>query len=261
MPGFTLDEIPHSLAPLLPADGVLETAPQGMTSDVVFVTGARASVVVKRCTRAIYLDWLRNEHLTLRAIAGLGLRVPAALGYAEVSTGAGSVAWLVMTRLPGRSVWGVLLDSPPGARTPLLRKLGEAMRRIHAAPIPVAFAERPDWTARMLAQAERNLGWCDGTPEMLAELRRTTPAPAAKRLVHGDFALDNVLIDDAGNLRVIDWACGDAGDPRIDIALALQTKPETELTEPELLAFCEGYDAPAPDAATRRWFEQLYDFF
>ena len=261
MPSFTLDEIPRSLAPLLPADGVLETGPQGMTSDVAFVTGARASVVVKRCTRAIYLDWLRNEDLCLRAIAGLGLPVPAALGYTEVSTAAGAVAWLVMTRLPGRPVWGVLLESSSGARAPLLRKLGEAMRSIHAAPIPEAFAERPDWTARMLAQAERNLGWCDGTPELLAELRRTTPAPVPKRLVHGDFALDNVLIDDAGNLSVIDWACGDAGDPRIDVALALQTKPETELSDDELRAFYAGYDGPAVDAGTRRWFEELYDFF
>jgi aminoglycoside phosphotransferase (APT) family kinase protein len=261
MPSITLDEIPRSLAALLPADGCLEVAPQGQTSDVAFVTGARGSVVVKRCARAIYLDWLRNEQLALSAIAGLGLRVPAALGYAEVSTDAGPVGWLVMSRLPGRSVWRVLLDTPPGARAELLRKLGEALRRIHAAPIPRAFAERPDWTARMLAQAERNLAWCDGTPEMLAELRRTIPSPAANRLIHGDCALDNVLIDDAGDLSVIDWACGDAGDPCIDIALALQTKPETELTADELRAFYESYGGPAVDADTRRWFEELYDFF
>ena len=102
---------------------------------------------------------------------------------------------------------------------------------------------------------------CEACRHKLAELRRTTPAPAAMRLVHGDFALDNVLIDDAGNLSVIDWACGDAGDPRIDVALALQTQPETELTADELRAFYEGYGGPAVDAGTRRWFEQLYDFF
>jgi len=261
MTQFTLDDIPASLEPLLPADGKLEASPQGQTSDVAFVTGARESVVVKRCARAIYLEWLRNEHIMLRAIAGLGLPVPAALGYAEVAGASGPVGWLVMSRRAGRSLWDLVLETPVGGRAPLLRSLGELLRRVHGAPIPAELSRRSDWTQRMLAQAQRNLAWCDGTPELLAELRRCTPPPAAEHLIHGDLALDNVLIDGAGSLSLIDWACGDAGDPRIDVALALQTKPETELANAELVAFYEAYGGQQLDHGTRRWFELLYDFF
>jgi aminoglycoside phosphotransferase (APT) family kinase protein len=261
MAQFTLDEIPAPLAVLLPADGRIEPSPQGQTSDVAFVTGAHGSVVVKRCTRAIYLEWLRNEHRALRALAGLGLPVPTALGYVEVEDAPGLAAWLAMSRLPGRSLWSRVLETPVGARAPLFRSLGELLRRVHTAPLPAPFARRPEWTSRTLAEARRNLGWCDGTPELLAELRRAPPPPMAECLIHGDLALDNVLIDDAGNLSLIDWAGGTCGDPRYDIALALQTKPETELADEERLAFYSGYGAPELDGDTRRWFELLYEFF
>src|SRR5262245_1993104 len=123
MAHFTLDEIPAALAPHLPPDGRLETPPAGQTSDVAFVAGPRRSVVVKRCTRAIYLDWLRNEHRALRAIDGLGLPVPRALGYVEVEGDAEPVGWIAMSRLPGRSLWQRVLETRPGERAPLFRSL------------------------------------------------------------------------------------------------------------------------------------------
>ena len=80
-------------------------------------------------------------------------------------------------------------------------------------------------------------------------------------LIHGDLALDNVLIDESGSLSLIDWSGGDCGDARYDIALALQTEPELTLTEEEKAAFHTAYGSAPLDAETRRWFEQLYEFF
>ncbi len=119
----------------------------------------------------------------------------------------------------------------------------------------------PPWLTRTLAQAQQNLAWCDGSAELLAELARAPPAPVPEALVHGDLALDNVLVDTTGELGLVDWSQGDSGDPRTDVALALQTLPETELTQDEQRAFYEGYGGAPLDEYTRRWFEQLYDFF
>ena len=67
--------------------------------------------------------------------------------------------------------------------------------------------------------------------------------------------------DEHGALSLIDWAGGGSGDPRHDLALALQTKPELELSTAALQAFFDGYGAAVLDDATRDWFVRLYDYF
>jgi len=76
-----------------------------------------------------------------------------------------------------------------------------------------------------------NLPWCDGTGMGLAELERSRPVLVQETLIHGD------------------------------LALALQTKPELELSAEALDAFFAGYDTAALDEETRDWFVRLYDFF
>jgi aminoglycoside phosphotransferase (APT) family kinase protein len=115
--------------------------------------------------------------------------------------------------------------------------------------------------SRQLAQARTNLPWCDGTAAGLLELERSRPAAVPERLIHGDLALDNVLIDERGALSFVDWAGGGPGDPRHDVALALNTKPEAELTPPVLAAFFAGYGTAPVDEPTRNWFVGLYDYF
>jgi aminoglycoside phosphotransferase (APT) family kinase protein len=84
--------------------------------------------------------------------------------------------------------------------------------------------------------------------------------PSPEVLIHGDLALDNVLVGDDG-MCLIDWSGGDLGDPRYDIALALATNPELYLRDEEVEAFFEGYACTPIDAATLRWFTNLYEFF
>jgi aminoglycoside phosphotransferase (APT) family kinase protein len=258
---FTLADIPPKIAEHLPAAAALEFPPQGMTSDVAFASGAGGSVVVKRCGHPVYLAWLRREHVVLRALAGTGLPVPAVARYEERAHGAGAEGWLVTSRLAGASLWSAVLERSPGTRGPLFRTLGTLLRRLHATPIPPALRGEAPWLSRTLAQARRNLAWCDGSAELLAELARAPPAPAPEVLIHGDLSLDNVLIDDAGELSLVDWSQGDAGDRRSDVSLALHTLPETMLTPGEQHAFYEGYGGPPLDECTRRWFVQLYEFF
>lgn len=258
---FTLEQIPDPLAARLPGRAHLSYPPQGMTSDVAIAVGDSGAVVLKRCRNPIYSHWLRREHAVLRALEGLGLPVPVVIDYLEVSAPREPEVWLAMSQLPGRSLWEVILNERQGGRGPLLHQLGRVLRRLHSAPVPAALRKSPDWATRKLFEARQNLSWCDGTEELLATLQDSRPLPVPEVLIHGDLALDNVLIDESGELSLIDWSGGDSGDPRNDVTLALQTEPETALTEEEIIAFYKGYGCAPLRAETRRWFVSLYEFF
>jgi len=228
-----------------------------MTSQVAFVVGDGVSFVLKRCDRAEYLPWLRREACLLRALAGSGVPVPRAIAYAEEER----VGWLAMTWLAGSSAWRLLLDAKSEARPSLLRTIGTGLARLHATRVPAALWQAEPWVTRRLREAEGNLAWCDGDAALLARIRATTPAPVPEALIHGDLALDNLLVADDGSVSFIDWSSGGSGDPRCDVALALQTEPELVLRDVDLAAFADGYGRALPEDVTRRWFEDLYEFF
>jgi aminoglycoside phosphotransferase (APT) family kinase protein len=231
-----------------------------MTSEVAFVEGD-TQCVIKRCRDPIYLEWLSREHQVLRALEASHLPVPRVLDYAESKTEDQHEAWLVMSRLDGRSLWSEMVEANPKQRADMLGRLGELLKRLHATPVPRGLAAGSPWMDRVLEKARENLVWCDGTAELLADLHRRRPQPVADVLIHGDLALDNVLIASDGAMSLIDWSGGDQGDPRCDLAFALQTEPEIQLSDLELSAFSEGYGTGPIDRVTRKWFEDLYEFF
>lgn len=258
---FTRHDIPPALQRYVPPGAGLTYPPQGMTSEVAFVDGD-TQCVIKRCRDPIYLEWLSREHRVLRALADSPLPIPRVLGYAEVDKNEeGHEAWLVMSRLEGRPLWHEILHANSQRRTRLLQRLGELLKQLHATAVPIDLRSESPWVDRMLAEARENLTWCDGTVELLADLRHRRPEPVPEALIHGDLALDNVLVAAEDAMSLIDWSGGAQGDPRCDLALALQTEPEIKLGEIELAAFFEGYGGVPVDRATRRWFEDLYEFF
>jgi aminoglycoside phosphotransferase (APT) family kinase protein len=258
---LTLDDIPVALRAYTPPGASLSYPRQGMTSEVAFVDGPRPCVI-KRCRDPIYLEWLAREHSVLLALAGSPLPVPRVLAYAPVDAqDARREAWLVMSRLPGRPLWPEMIEADSGRRAALLRRVGELLKRVHATPVPPGLRSPASWIDRMLEQARENLKWCDGTPALLEDLHRRRPAAIPEVLIHGDLALDNVLIAADDVMSLIDWSGGAQGDPRCDLALALLTEPEFALGETELAAFYDGYGRPALNTAARQWFADLYEFF
>lgn len=259
-----LDSLPEGVPLLLGISGAarMSPAPQGMTSEVVFVDDRDRRSVLKRCRNPIYVEWLHREHDVLVALSESSLRIPRVIGYHEVCQGDRVVdAWLHMTRSPGESLWQTLL-SPRVDHSDHLRRVGQLLRELHSTPAPEAFRGQRPWIDRTLELARENLTWCDGSEQLLAHLEATRPEPWPETLIHGDLALDNVLVDDdGGGMALIDWSGGDLGDPRYDISLALATEPEIRLRGDEVAAFFDGYDQPPLDAATMRWFISLYEFF
>jgi aminoglycoside phosphotransferase (APT) family kinase protein len=258
---FTLAELPPTLAEHVPRHARLTYPTQGKTSDVAFAEHDGRVVVVKRCAHPVYLEWLRREQAALQALEHSGLSVPRFLAYAEGAANGQPVGWLVMSRLAGTPLLAAAMEAAEVSRQTLFRHLGELLRRLHATTVPRALVRRETWVSRQLRQARANLPWCDGTAAGLAELERSRPTPVGETLIHGDLALDNVLVDAHGSFSLIDWADGGPGDPRHDLALALRTKPELELSTGVLEAFAGGYGAAVADAEVRDWFVRLYDYF
>ena len=255
-------ELPPALAEYVSPRARLTAPPQGKTSEVAFADDDDGRlVVVKRCAHRIYLDWLRREQIALRALAESELRVPRFIAYAEADVGGQPVGWLLMSRLSGSPLLGTLIEASQPQRTTLFRRLGQLVRRLHAARVPHVLERDGVWLSRQIGQARANLPWCDGTAAGLAELERSRPDAVRATLIHGDLSLDNELVDERGELALIDWADGGRGDPRHDLALALQTKPELELSAEALDAFFAGYGTAPLDEATRDWFVRLYDYF
>jgi len=232
-----------------------------MTSEVALVDGD-IPCVIKRCRDPRYLEWLSREHRVLSALADSTLPMPRVLGYAQVDKKEeGREAWLVTSRLEGRPLWGEMLHANSPRRSRLLQRLGALLKQLHATAVPIGFRSQSPWIDQMLAQARKNLEWCDGTVTLLASLHDRRPEPVPDVLIHGDLALDNVLVSAEDAMSLIDWSGGAQGDPRYDLALALHTEPEIELGEGELAAFFEAYGGIPMDRSTQRWFESLYEFF
>jgi aminoglycoside phosphotransferase len=256
-----LAELPPALTEHVSPRARLTFPAQGQTSDVAFADGEGRGVVIKRCADRTYLDWLRREQAALRALADSGLPIPRFIAYAEIENGGQAVGWLLMSRLPGAPFLGAAIDASPEQCVSMFRRLGALVRALHATCVPPELDREGSWLSRQIVRGRANLAWCDGTAAELAELEQSRPAAVRETLIHGDLALDNVLVDERGELRLIDWADGGRGDPRHDLALALHTRPELELSVEALDAFFAGYGVAALDEATRAWFVRLYDFF
>ncbi len=75
------------------------------------------------------------------------------------------------------------------------------------------------WKKQLDASYSRDLPAAD---ELYRLLAADIPAESAAGIVHGDFRLDNVLVDDRDRITaVLDWEMATLGDPLTDLALML----------------------------------------
>jgi len=266
--GLTLNAIPAQVLEALGQARALRSLPQGMTSSVALVETDRGLRVVKRARGGLFAGWLEKEHRALTALSTTGLPTPKPLAFARTETGLVPESWLATQHLPGQTLADALSANPePAKRTALLRSFGQALAAIHATPAPAQIPRpAPSWLDFMLEGAGENLEHfaVDGTAELLARLRANPPAPVAPTLIHGDYTIDNALVEDDRVTGVIDWSGCAVGDPRYDLALA--TRPQDgafdgETRPADLEAFYAGYGGVPLSEAEASYFIGLYEFF
>ncbi len=126
------------------------------------------------------------------------------------------------------------LAGKPDARRAVSAALIDTLAELHAIDVaanglgglgkPAGFVERQvrGWSERWHRSQTTTLGEMDALAAWLRE--HLPPDPPAPSVVHGDFKLDNVMLDpnDVGRIvAVFDWEMSALGDPLVDLGIVL----------------------------------------
>jgi aminoglycoside phosphotransferase (APT) family kinase protein len=169
---------------------------------------------------------LQVEFGVVQAALAAGVPVPAPLLFEPRGGRFGSAGYL-MDRVEGTSVAPRILrrDRYAAARGRLVGELASALARIHSIDVEDVAGVARSADDPALAACELWEGELDriGEPLPAVEvglrwLRLNRPPPVGRpALVHGDFRLGNLIVDEGGLAAVIDWELCHAGDPGEDV--------------------------------------------
>ena len=176
---------------------------------------------------------MSREHRLIAALGPTEVPVPRALGLCE-DPAVDELPFYVMEWVEGhviRDAVGAETHLTPEGRTRASRSLIETLAALHRVdPDAVGLGDlgrREEYIARQLrrwygnfnAQRTREIPLVDRVHEALAA---RIPAQATATIVHGDYRLDNTMVDDDGNVvAVLDWEICTLGDPLADLGLLM----------------------------------------
>ncbi|MFF0727054.1 phosphotransferase family protein [Streptomyces sp. NPDC004134] len=173
---------------------------------------------------------MAREHRVLTALHPTPVPVPRTLLLCTDETVLGA-PFYVMEYVPGTvyRTSGQLAPLGPARTRAVVEGLVDTLVRLHAvdpAAAGLAGFGRPDgflerqlrrWSKQLDASRSREL---PGIDELHDALARDLPPAVAPAVVHGDYRLDNVLVDAAGTVTaVLDWEMSTLGDPLTDLGL------------------------------------------
>ena len=176
-----------------------------------------------RAARSSAAIGLAAEARLIEAAATTGVPVPDVLHVLDDHDGLGD--GFLMSRVLGETIARPILRNPEfeNARTKLAAQSGAALAAIHAIPTDTLPPELALSDGRaQIAQYEEIYRSFDAPRPVfelaLQWLKANTPTPRDTVLVHGDFRLGNLMVDETGLAAVLDWELAHLGDPREDIA-------------------------------------------
>jgi aminoglycoside phosphotransferase (APT) family kinase protein len=159
---------------------------------------------------------LEQEFEVLRAAHEAGVKVPEPIAYLGEVEGREA---FVMERVHGETIGRRIVKSPPPG---LDLQLAEELAKIHAIPRErLPFLEQGDPIARFYEELDSV-----GEPHPAIELglhwvRERLPRDRAPVVVHGDWRIGNVAVDEHGLVAVLDWEFAHLSDPVEDLAWPL----------------------------------------
>ncbi len=191
-----------------------------------FSAGA-AAFVLRRAPSAAMMAGRPLDHqaeaLLIRAARAAGVSAPEIV--TELSPDDAIGSGFVMRAIPGTPEPAVILGAADPAR--LIADIAREMAAIHQID-PATLPGLPIMgTAEALAALRaRFIAYGADRPVLALALRwleQHIPAPCPPRLVHGDFRLGNLLVDDGRLTGVLDWELAHLGDPHEDLAYGCMT--------------------------------------
>ncbi|MGO8869948.1 MAG: phosphotransferase family protein [Acidimicrobiales bacterium] len=192
---------------------------------------------------------MEREHTVISALGATGVPVPRTLGLCT-DVAINGAPFYVMSFVDGH----ILRDERSAAelseasRTRAGESLVDTLAQLHAVDVDAVglgdFARRDGYIARQLKRwhGQFTQSTLDGEPgpaiidrvhELLAA---RIPEQQGVSIVHGDYRLDNTVLDDGGNvLAILDWEICTLGDPLADLGLLLVYWAEPEDGDQALL--------------------------
>lgn len=243
-PGIELVTVPTPLAGGFWASMYwlrLEGQPVGAPSKVVFRIAPDASMGAK-------------ELAVQRTVAEMGFATPRVWLSGPVDEELGG-SWSMMDFAPGTPPLGDLNGTAALRRAPALfarmpKQLAAAMAGLHVLdpdPVSAAVDEASPTVAwrveALLEHFEAGAGLL-GRSDLVAAvrlLRQRQPREGTTVICHGDLHPFNLLVDDDGDVTVIDWTAAIRAEPAYDVAFTSML-----LANPPL-------DAPGPLGAIIHW--------
>ncbi|HEY7766344.1 MAG TPA: phosphotransferase family protein [Aestuariivirgaceae bacterium] len=175
---------------------------------------------------------IEREYRVTRALHGIGFPVPRPLLLSEDPSIIGT-AFYVMDHVHGRIFWE---PHAPGLGAPerneLFDSLNETIARLHMInfdALGLSGFGKPDgyvarqikrWSDQYRASQTRAI---DAMERLMAWLPQAVPKQAEAALIHGDFRVDNCIIDARAPrvIAVLDWELSTIGDPLADFTYQL----------------------------------------
>lgn len=159
------------------------------------------------------------ESRILHAAASAG--VPVARVLASFAPGGPlETAAIVVEQLPGEALPQRILREPrfAPARESLATRCGETLARLHAVDAKaLPELQRQDPIERCREALDRLHAAHPALELVLRRLELNRPEARPHTIVHGDFRLGNLLIDEHGITAVLDWELVHLGDPLEDL--------------------------------------------
>lgn len=189
--------------------------------DVVDATGNRRPLILQRIRPGLAMGGpsLATEDALLRAAERVGVPVPTVV--ADAASAAPFVGEARVTaHVDGETLGPRIVrdERYTAARAHLAAQCGRALAAVHSInPAEVAGLEPVDTLGR-LREGLDLLGEARPAFELaLRWLAAHRPPPGPVSVVHGDFRVGNLIVDESGLRAVLDWELAHLGDPLEDL--------------------------------------------
>ncbi|GAA3511592.1 phosphotransferase family protein [Aeromicrobium panaciterrae] len=245
----------------------------GKSNLTYLVTDGTSNYVVRRPPMGHVLATAHDmgrEYTVMAALAPTDVPVPQMLARCDDPDVIGA-PFYVMAKADGTPYGRAQQLEPLGAdRTrAITEQLVDTLATLHSvdhAAVGLSDFGRPDgylerqvarWKKQLAASTSREL---PGMDELIAKLDSNIPTTSDGTIVHGDYRLDNVLVDASDQITaVLDWEMSTLGDPLTDVAVLLAYQQLAEEAPPASMGAFMVTDAPlAPGYLGRDEILQRY---
>jgi len=206
-----------------------------------------------------------REYKVISSLRGTGVPVPRTYCLCEDESIIGTIFY-IMDFVDGDIEWDPALpDLSRDQRATVFSSMNEALAKLHQVDYKAVglenFGKPTDYLARQIARWSKQYKaseteTIDEMNNLMEWLPANIPAGDETSIVHGDYRLDNTILDRNSKevIAILDWELSTLGHPLADFSYHCMTWR----LEPELFRGLKGLDLKALGIPTEEDYVQLY---